>query len=241
LLYTINISKFVTNQNHIFMKKLVYLLLFVSMVSYSQNAFMEYQFYAKRGTESAILALTDDIWGDAKFKSGGINIESFSIGNEGSTHRIVLYGDPGNWGRNDSISAANKWGVFIQKLNNHIEKWTHSSSGNVMSWVGDNEAYNYVQIFEFKASDPVAFKAAHDEIVSEMTSYRKGEVGFGSYEIAGFQGATHWVAITANDWADLISTRRAMKKITKPWKKYYKSRGKVEHVRNYTAKIIKRY
>ena len=35
---------------------------------------------------------------------------------------IVLYGDPGNWGRNDSISAANKWGVFIQKLNNHIDK-----------------------------------------------------------------------------------------------------------------------
>ena len=46
------------------------------------------------------------------------------------------------------------------------------------------------------------FKAAHDEIVSEMTPYRKGEVGFGSYEIAGFQGATHWVAITANDWSE---------------------------------------
>jgi len=50
------------------MKKIVYLLLFVSTFSYSQNAFKEYQFSAKRGTESAILALTDDIWGDAEFK-----------------------------------------------------------------------------------------------------------------------------------------------------------------------------
>ena len=41
------------------MKKLVYLLLFMSSISYAQNAFMEYQFFAKRGTESAILALTD--------------------------------------------------------------------------------------------------------------------------------------------------------------------------------------
>ena len=141
------------------MKKIVYLLLFVSTFSYSQNAFMEFQFSAKRGTESAILALTDDIWGDAEFKSGGINIESFNIGNEKSTHRIVLYGDPANWGRKDSLSTEDKWAVFGQKLNNHIEEWTHSSSGNVISWVGDNEDYNYVQIFEFKASNPIAFKA----------------------------------------------------------------------------------
>jgi len=223
------------------MKKILYLLLFVSTISYSQNAFSEYQFTAKRGTESAILALADDMWGDAKFKSGGLNIESFHIGNNESTHRIVVFGDPANWGRIDSISAKAKFGLFKQELNNHIVDWKHSSSGNVISWVGENDAHNYVQIFEFKASDPAAFKAAHDEIVSKMTPYRKGEVGFGSYEIAGFQGATHWVAVTAESWSDLILTRREMKKITKPWKEYYENRGNVEHVRNYTAEIVKRY
>ena len=223
------------------MKKIVYLLLFVSTFSYSQTAFMEYQFSAKRGTESAILALTDGIWGDAEFKSGGINIQSFNIGNEKSTHRIVFYADPANMGRKDSLSTEDKWGLFQQKLNNHIEDWTHSSSGNVISWVGDNKDYNYVQIFEFKASDPIAFKAAHDEIVRKMDPYRKGEVGFGSYEIGGFQGATHWVAVTAKNWSDLILTRREMKKITKPWEKYYKNRGNVEQVRSYTLETIKRY
>jgi hypothetical protein len=224
------------------MKHIVYLLLlFLSTISYAQNAFTEYQFTAKRGTESAILALADDMWGDAKFKSGGLNIESFEIGNKESTHRLVVFGDPANWGRIDSVSAAAKFGLFRQELNNHIEDWKHNSSGNVISWVGDNVAHNYVQIFEFKASDPAAFKAAHDEIVSKMTPYRKGEVGFGSYEIAGFQGATHWVAVTAENWNDLILTRREMKKITKPWNEYYKNRGNVEEVRNYTTKIIRRY
>jgi len=223
------------------MKKLVYLMLFVSTFSFSQNAFTEYQFEAKRGTESAILALTDAMWGNADFKSGGIDIESFNIGNENSTHRIIFYGDPANWGRKDSLSNKDKWGVFIQKLNNHVEKWTHSSSGNVMSWEGDNKEYNYVQIYDFKASDPEAFKAAHDKIISQMSSVMKGEVGFGSYEIGGYKNATHWVAITAKNWSDLILTRREMKKMTKAWKSYYENRGEVEHVRNFTSRNIKRY
>ena len=95
------------------MKKLVYLLLFVSSLSFSQNAFMEYQFQAKRGTESAILALMDNMWENAEFKSGGIDIESFNIGNNNSSHRIILYGDPANWGRKDSLSNEDKWGVFF--------------------------------------------------------------------------------------------------------------------------------
>ena len=219
------------------------MLFLITSMTYAQseNAFMEYQFKAKKGTATAILALTDEFWGDAEFKSGGINIEAFNIGNEGSTHRIVLYGDPANWGRADSISNADKWKVFSHKLNNHIDKWTHSSSGNVVSWSGDNEDYNYVQIFDFKASDPRAFKAAHDQIVSEMSSLFKGEIGFGSYEIGGFNAATHWVHISAKNWSDLIVTRRKMKEMTKSWDQYYKKRGKVEHVRNYTAKIVKRY
>jgi hypothetical protein len=223
------------------MKKLVYLFLFVSTISFSQNAFKEYQFSVKRGTEAAILALADDMWGDAEFISGGINIEALEIGNQSATHAIVMYGDPANWGRIDSLSAANKWGVFAQKLNNHVDEWTHSSSGNIISWAGDNNDYNYVQIFEFKASDPEAFKVAHDEIVREMASHIKGEIGFGSYEIGGFQGATHWVSVTAKDWSDLIVTRREMKKITKPWKEYYKNRGNVEHVRSYTSSTVRRY
>ena len=118
------------------MKKLIYLVMFFTTISYSQNAFMEFQFDAKRGSEAAILALADEFWGDAEFKSGGIDIQSFNIGNDESTHRIVLFGDPSNWGRSDSLSNSDKWGLFSQKLNNHIDKWTHSSSGNVISWAG---------------------------------------------------------------------------------------------------------
>ena len=217
--------------------------MFFTTMSYSQNAFMEFQFDAKRGSDSAILALTDEFWGDAEFKSGGINIESFNIGNDESTHRIVLYGDPANWGRSDSLSNSDKWGLFSQRLNNHIDKWTHSSSGNVISWVGDGEVDNdYFQLYEFKASDPQAFQVAHDKIVSQLSTVMGNRViGFGDYLIGGHNGATHWVVVTAKNWSDLVVTRRKMAELTKEWEEYYKKRGEVEYVRNYTARNIKSY
>ena len=225
------------------MKKLLYLLFLVSSLTYSQNAFMEFQFDAKRGSQDAILALTDEFWGDAEFKSGGINIEAFNIGNAESTHRIVLYGDPANWGRSDSLSNSDKWGLFTQKLNNHIDKWTHSSSGNVISWSGEgNDDNKYFQVYEFKASNPQAFQAAHDKIVSQMSSILGDRViGFGDYLISGYNGATHWVLVTAKNWADLVQNRRKMQELTKEWEEYYKKRGEVEHVRNWTARDLRSY
>ena len=223
------------------MKKLILICILVASYSYSQNAFMEYQFKAKRGTQAAILALTDDFWGDADFKSGGINVEAMSIGNPMSSHRVVLYGDPSNWGRKDSISE-DKWQAFIQKLNNHVEKWTHSSSGNVLSWVGGTDDYKYVQIYEFSATDPMAFQAAHDKIVKEMSGIM-GEraVGFGTYEIGGYRGASHWVAVSYKNWEDLILTGRDLQKKTKAWQEYYSKRGQIKAIRNYTLNIAKAY
>ena len=86
------------------MKKLLFLILLVSTAGFSQ-AFIEFQFDAKRGTEDAIFALTDEFWGEAEFKSGGINIESINIGNEKASHRVLLYGDPANWGRVDTMNV----------------------------------------------------------------------------------------------------------------------------------------
>ena len=225
------------------MKKLLFLILLVSTAGFSQ-AFMEFQFDAKRGTQDAILALTDELWGEAKFKSGGINIESINIGNEKSSHRILLYGDPANWGRLDTLNInRDKWQAFVQKLNNHIEDWTHSSSGHVLSWVSDESEDNkYVQIYELIAYEPEKFKAAHDTLVKEFADAMEGRaVGFGTYQIGGYKGATHWVAIAYKNWQDLMTKTMELKERKKEWQAYYKNRGKVQSIRNYTLRVEKSY
>ena len=63
---------------------------------------------------------------------------------------MLLYGDPANWGRVDTMNVnQDKWEAFVYKLNNHIEDWTHSSSGHVLSWESDDsDDYKYVQIYD---------------------------------------------------------------------------------------------
>jgi hypothetical protein len=66
-------------------------------------------------------------------------------------------------------------------------------------------------------------------------------IGFGDYLISGYNGATHWVLVTAKNWADLVQNRRKMQELTKEWEEYYKKRGEVEHVRNWTARDLRSY
>ena len=66
-------------------------------------------------------------------------------------------------------------------------------------------------------------------------------VGFGSYDIGGYNGATHWVVVTAEDWEDLMLQKVEYEKYTKEWEEYYKTRGEVEHVRNYSLYVAKMY
>ena len=205
---------------------------------------MEFQFDAKRGTQDAILSLTDEFWGEAEFKSGGINIESIQIGNERSSHRILLYGDPSNWGRLDTLNVnRDKWQAFVQKLNNHIEDWTHSSSGHVLSWESDDSDDNkYIQIYDLISYEPEKFKNAHDTLVKEFSKDMGGRpVGFGTYQIGGYKGATHWVAIGYKNWRDLMTKTMELKERTKEWQAYYKNRGKVQSIRNFTLYVEKSY
>jgi len=225
------------------MKKLsIILLVFFSTLAYSQNAFKVYEFEAKRGCQDAILELADGFWGEANFKSGGIKIQRMSIGGEPSTHRIVVYGDPANWGRSDTTATNAQWEAFIEKFRNFVEEWTFSTSGEVLSWVGgdDDDPYQYGQIYDFKAEDEQAFKVAHDKIVGELSSVMNGrDIGFGSILINGYEGSTHWAYIGAKNWTDLVQNRRDMR--TKEWEEYYNTRGGVEHIRSFAIEILRSY
>jgi len=227
------------------MKKLsITLLVLFSTLAYSQNAFMVYEFEAKRGCQDAILELADGFWGEANFKSGGIDIERMEIGGEPSTHRIVLYGDPANWGRSDTTVTKAQWEAFIEKFQNFVEEWTFSTSGEILNWVGsdDNDAYQYGHIYDFKAEDEEAFKAAHEKLVGELSSEMDGrDIGFGSILINGYEGSTHWVYVGAKNWTDLVQNRRDMKAKTKEFEEYYNTRGGVEYVRNFTIEILRSY
>ena len=75
------------------MKKIFLLVTIFSVTSlFSQNTFQLWNFNAKNGMESAIANLADEQWANAKFKSGGIQIERIDHGDNPWSHRIILFG-----------------------------------------------------------------------------------------------------------------------------------------------------
>ena len=67
-----------------------------------------------------------------------------------------------------------------------------------------------------KVSDPESFKKAHDKVTQQLSkAIGDRTVGFGSYDIGGYNGATHWVIVTAEDWEDLMLQKVEYEKYTK--------------------------
>ena len=101
------------------MKKLFYLvcILMVS-ISYSQNTFRLWHFNAKDGTEEAIGNLLAEHNKDAVFKSGGVQVERISYGDNMWTHRVVAFGEVGKIGRSDLKEF--QQGLFLEKINNFL-------------------------------------------------------------------------------------------------------------------------
>ena len=226
------------------MKKIFLLVTIFSVTSLvSQNTFQLWNFNAKNGMESAIANLADEQWANAKFKSGGIQIERIDHGDNPWSHRIILFGEVGKLGRVDGDADATEWLLFQQKLNHFIEEWGTSYAGRFLSieggmWVD----FPYVQIYDLKLNDPVAFKNAHDKLVKQTSKTRGGRpVAFGVYDIGGGEDVTHWVAIGSKDFNDLIAQKAIEEAYVKEWTEWGKNNGGATIKANYTLRVLAGY
>ncbi|MGB2404623.1 MAG: hypothetical protein ACPIA1_04720 [Flavobacteriaceae bacterium] len=225
------------------MKKIVLLFAVFSItLSQAQNTFSVFHIKAKPGGERAIGALFDDHFGDAKFKSGGVQLERVWIGDNEYTHRIVFFGELGKLGRVEGDTEKFEGSLFWERVDEYVEEWGISSSGRFLSYAGETPAdFPFIQIYDIKVANPAAFKAAHDKIVKQMGKIM-GErpVAFGTYDIGG-NGASHWVVVGSLDWEDAMQQKVAIEKKQEEWAAYFKNRGPVEDKGNFSINVIKSY
>ena len=225
------------------MKKILIIILFISgTLGYSQNTFRLWHFNAKDGAENAIAALADEYWGDAKFKSGGVQIERIGIGDNEWSHRVIVFGEIGKIGREEGDVDENEWSLFLERFNNHVEEWGTSAAGRFSSYVGAApKDFPYIQLYEIQVSNPTAFKKAHDKIVSQSKKILGDRpVAFGSFDIGG-NGASHWVAVGSKGFEDLMKFKVETRKMEKEWSEYYKMRGPVVNISNFVIEVLKTY
>ena len=219
--------------------RLLFFLILFTTISYAQNTFRLWHFNAKDGAEAAIGELMTNHNENAKFKSGGIQIERISYGDNVWTHRVVAFGEVGKIGRSDLKEFQQE--LFLERLNNYVEEWGPSYAGRFLSYVGGQpKDFPFVQIYDLELKDPDAFKKAHDKFVSKASKIIGDRpIGFGTYDIGSPGGATHWVVIGSSGFSDLISQKQLWEdNLSKEATEWAQTNGGVEFKSNFIIQVL---
>ena len=98
--------------------------------------------------------------------------------------------------------------------------------------------FPYVQIYNLELDNSSAFKSAHDKFVKQTSKTRGNRpIAFGTYDIGGGNNS-HWVAIGAKDFSDLISQKVINEGYKKEWAEWRKNNGGAVSSSNYSLRVL---
>ena len=224
------------------MKKSILLLaLLFSFSVIAQRSLRIYNLNVKRGYESSVVETFSDFAGGEKWKSGGVMLQAVGFKN-GVTHRIVVWGDPENFGTERERSDE-EWALYTERMSNYTYPNTGDSAmGSILSFTeGDWKKNLSARVYDVKVYEPAKFKKAWDKnakAAEKILGDRR--IGLVSYEVGGTPGATHGLVIYGKNPNDVQVTLRKIQK-TKAFQEYISSRGKVDYIQSYITNTVKRF
>ena len=224
------------------MKKTIFLLtLLFSFSLVAQRSLRVFNLNVKRGYESSVVETFSDFSSGEKWKSGGVMLQAVRFKN-GVTHRIVVWGDPENWGT-ERERTDDEWDLYLERMNNFTYPNTADSAmGSILAFTeGDWKKNPSARVYDVKVHEPDKFKKAWDKnakAAEKILGDRR--IGLVSYEVGGTPGATHGLVIYGKNPNDVQVTLRKIQK-TKAFQEYISSRGKVDYIQSYTTYTVKRF
>ena len=194
-----------------------------------------------RGHEGDVVETFSDFSGNEKWKSGGVLLQSVNFKNE-VTHRIVVYGDPENWGTERDRSD-DEWELYREKISNYTyPNPIDRSMGSIINFSeGDRDKYKTARVYDVRVHEPVKFLSAWNKNVKEAKKILGDRrIGLVSYEVGGTPGATHGLVVYGKNNNDVQVILRKIQK-TKAFQEYISDRGKVDYIQTYSVTTIKRF
>ena len=222
------------------MKHLFYLFFFLCSFNYAQNVVRYYNLNVIPGHAESLKAVFDEFQSGRKWKSGGIFLQSVQFRND-ITHRVVVWGDPENWGTVEPRKEY-EWTAYRSLRNRHIkDRAPNSSMGTVLAFTsGDIEANPRGKVWDIKVDNPSKFKAAWENIIaSSKNILGDRRIGLVQYDTGG-NGATHAIILYGKSMNDLVLTERKIK-AQKSFSDYLDNRGEVEYIATYMINTLSRY
>ena len=170
------------------MKKLFTLLFFsffINIAISQTNTFTVYYFDVKPGMESALADVFDSFYEGVEFKSGGVYLERMHRGDVSGTHRVVAFGELGNFGVADDQKTSQDWQEFRNNRLKYVVKYGPSYSGRIMLSNGvDPFSKGYFQLYEGIVYEPEKMMAAHGKAMDEVWDYEGNATSYVPNNIA---------------------------------------------------------
>ena len=190
--------------------------LFLAFNVSAQYSFRAYNLNVKRGQEEAVVKAFTEFSEGEKWKSGGVMLQSVGFKND-VTHRILVWGDPENWGTERDRSDE-EWDLYRERMNNFTyPNPGDSAMGSLLGFTeGDWTKNLSARVYDVKVHDPEKFKKAWDKNVKEAKKILGDRrIGLVSYEAGGTPGATHGLVIYGKNLNDVQVTLRKIQKTSK--------------------------
>ena len=172
-----------------------------------------------------------------KRKSGNVILQRVQFQNN-VTHRVLLTGDPNNWG--SAIERPNsEWRAYLRGTRPYRRPTVGSYTATSAYWKsGDRDKYNYGQQWLMRVKNPAKYATAwikFAKAIEPMIGDRM--IGLGSISMGDLQGATHYTVFygeSMNDLEVMIGKIRA----SKPYQEYVKNRGEIEIIKSFAVQDL---
>ena len=115
------------------MKKFI-LLTILSMCFSNAQSIHTYNFKVNPGTESSVGSLFSEFHGKYKRKSGGVTLQRVRF-LDGVTHRIMVYGNPKDWGTEEKRPQM-AWQSYLRGMRSLRSSAKGSYTAKSMYWKG---------------------------------------------------------------------------------------------------------
>ena len=229
--------RYIINHKSIKMKKKLFVFTFlISFATFAQTSIRVINLDVKMGRADEVARLFAE-WSDAERKSGAAILQGVNYLGTDVTHRVILVGDPSNWGFKEEKSDA-EWDAYIGKIQKNINGGSGSMVMTNLRWKdGDTDKNKAHKNWEIIVHEPSKFVKAYDKFIKGITDILGDRVvALESIDMGGL-GGTHNTWLSGTNLNDLILTERAIQK-TKAFKDFIAERGKVEIVKSYLSNNI---
>ena len=219
------------------MKKivLIFIVLMIADFTFAQNIRV-YNWDFKNGSEAQVEKIFEQYFNRER-KSGAAILQRVRF-LDNVTHRILITGDPANWGSKEEIIDV-EWNAFLRGM------WMHQKSrapgsytGKSLAWIeGDREKNNVGQIWIMKVADSKKYLKAQNNFIKQVADILGDRsIDFGKMNM-GRNGATHYAVFYGDNLSDVELTMEKIR-ASNAFVEMIENRGKVEILNSFMVTTL---